>query len=164
MNAEFTVETSSNNSLHKALFERRNIQSISVSYQDHKNQAKNLNRGNLMNTVCFLRSQRWIVIPSPIPKIKDQETLLFPLRKDKEEMSPKFRDHSYPETMAGIPFWSGSHGEVVSVVSDKAWGREREKCSSSSFLMPLNILTLASINQKYGEANSNLASKSWLPI
>lgn len=76
MHTESTLATSSNNFLYKALFERRNVHSISISYQNHKNQAKNLNRGNLMKTICFPRSQRWIVIYSLIPKIKDKETLL----------------------------------------------------------------------------------------
>lgn len=32
-------------------------------------------------------------------------------------MSPEFRDHSYPGTMVGILFWSGSHGEIVLAVT-----------------------------------------------
>lgn len=60
------------------------------------------------------------MIPSPTSKIKNQETLLFLLRKDKEEMSPEFRDHSYPVTMVGFSFWCGSHGEVILAIRDKA--------------------------------------------
>lgn len=65
------------------------------------------------------------MISSLTPKIKDKETLLLLLRKDKEEMSPEFRDHRYPVSLVGIPFWSGSHGEVVLVAREKAEAERR---------------------------------------